>query len=172
MDTLSIVEQMKTAKAELKAQCPFKKGDPLQWINDKGQTKKGRFDYVFVSDKLEVSIRINLPVTSHIGWSSSYEYFKSPDYSRFVKIEEPISLDSLQRIDRMDWRVDEEIRKATALLQKQKARLSRIRKTYQKQCLHEWQDLGGTGEVVRHLIGESEVHNYECPHCGMQIQTT
>lgn len=173
-DTSEILSKVEDIKKELINSCPFKKGDCLEWIN-KGKTLRGRFDYVYIDDKLQVAIKINLPVTSYIKWTSSYEYIKNPDYSLFKLIESPVLPETVDRIYEIIRGIDYEIKKKTELLTKQKNRLQKLKTNYQNSCVHEWEDMGETGETrkTNSLFGNSEhdVHAFYCKHCGKEIES-
>jgi hypothetical protein len=172
METTSLAEQVKQAKADLKALCPFKKGDLLQYQNKEGKTVRGRFNYVFINDKLEAHIKIDLPKTSYIGWTGSYDYITNPDYSLFEVVENPTNIEQLWELDRLDQKVEREIEQVTRLLRHQQKRLKKIRKAYEDRCIHEWQDMGATGEQQKPTFGDPmDVHRYACPHCGKEIES-
>ena len=161
----NLAEQIKKEKERLKSLCPFQKDQILEWTekdkNGQDVTKRGVFDYYYVSDDLSTAMKINLPVHHNINYSSSYAYFKDVDFSKFIVIKNPYDEYKGIRIDDMIDTKEYEIQKATEILNSQLKRLQRIKEKEQNKCVHKWKKLGGSfASPVRtniDFLGQSRV---------------
>ena len=173
-NTKSLIEQVKEEKEKLKSKCTFKKGDILEWTNAKGKVIRGVFKYYSVSDDLTSVISIDLPVYSHINWSSSCEYIKEPDLSKFKVIDNPCSVKKLERIEDMIDEDNYEMAKKVKILKHQKERLQNIKYSEQDKCIHNWEKV--TGNKIRTEKGgmwssDKEIYEWYCTFCGMEIES-
>lgn len=162
-DIKELEKQIKSIRATKEAECHIQKGDPVYFLDGDGKAKYGRVDYVYYSaeDKI-VKAKIVLPVTSMIGWSSSSEYSEA---SRFTKCDEP-KFDQ-EKIDGIEQLLVA-LRTKRRQLDIEEYNLNKDLNEARSGCLHIWGDFNPTGEVRKHLIGESEVKIAFCTICGGQ----
>jgi len=176
-----LIEQVELEKQRLKSLCSFKKGDILEWhtLNKEGISviHRGIFDYIYVNDKLETHIKINLPVSHRLNFSSSYAYILNPEYSEFKVIDNPCSIDKLNRLRDIIDAKEYEIRKMTKLLRLQKEKLEKYYQQEQDKCVHNWNKIGGhLAAPIRAISYYSDnlldVYEWECTLCGKTIEST
>jgi len=173
-----ILEQIEAEKKRLIESCPFKKGDILEWESihksDISETKRGTFEYIHVNNKIEVSMRINLPVRNYLGYSSSYVYVKNPNYTKYSKIENPYNIKTVSRITDMIDDVQYQIDKKIKILKGQKERLVCMLEKQKNKCVHIWEK-GMFDEPVRterDFLGQTfEYYIWTCSICETEIES-
>jgi hypothetical protein len=177
----NLKEQLQEEKNRLKALCTFVKNDILEWTekDKEGEdtVKRGVFGYYYVSDDLSTAVRINLPVSHQLAFTSSYAYIRNPDLSRFKVVQNPINKYTISRINDMIEMKEWEINKKTGLLRNQLKKLHFIKNKYQSNCVHNWSRVGGLFadpvEVKTDCLGQEwKYYKWECKFCGKVIQST
>jgi hypothetical protein len=153
------LEQIKKQKIE---DCQFKKDEIVKY---KG--KNCRVGYVsYNEDKDEISVKLDLNTTRQIGWSSSYEFVKDLSLIEKINFDQETFENKIYQISAS---ISENERKIYELSKEYRENIERLNtelKTLRSECPHKWDRGYSTGEVVKHLIGETEVEEMECEICG------
>lgn len=168
-DTLAQLE------ATALAAVPFKTGNVVKWTAN-GKELTGRITSLYFNrDKGYVWGKVQDNSRFYIGWSSSCYYFSDeagskltvadlkpvPDFDPDTIISEKDTIEG--EISELESEID---RLANPLRKKISERQHKLSEC-QSKCIHEWSEGYDTGEVRKHLIGETNIVEYTCEICGV-----
>jgi hypothetical protein len=154
------LEQIKKQKIE---ECLFKKEDIVKY---KG--KNCRVSYVYYNeDKDEITVKIDLNTTRNLGWSSSYEFVKDLSLIEKINFKQEEFEDKINNINDLIYDNERKINEISKEYRENIEKLNSELKLLRLDCPHKWGRSNSTGEIVKHLIGETEVEESECEICGI-----
>lgn len=174
----NLKEQIELAGKYKLDSCGFKVGDYVEYLNP-SKPENGVFrGYIknlyissFGTNEGNLYMSIKGPKTSYIDWTGNGISVLEGDFKYVSKIENPIDLDNLNNLSDLIYRKEKEIKEATTLLQQQLRDLKKEKELEESKCLHKFIKGNETGETIKHLLGKSEIHEYECSWCGKIVES-
>jgi len=168
-------DALKTLEAAALASAPFKVKDAVKW-KEGDKERIGRVTCLYFNkEKGHLWGKVQANDRWSIGWSSTCFYFSDEEgYKIKVKDLIPIAdFDPDPIIEQKDtlegeiYELEREIEKLTAPLKKQiEGKQSALVKLQNGPCIHLWGEWEETGEVKKHLVGETDVKECVCEICG------